>query len=191
MHRTAELRPAFTRPDRGTLARLKLPLEMNASLAFSAAPPVPTCKRARVPRSADSRKTRRAARQSVSAKQGPHVGVAIRQLLGRRDIPADSEACHAAGWKPAPQRLCQRTWVPEGGAPEIVLSSHRRVQVSMALGHPLAFPWPTERMRQRLQPVTQIMYMSAALLSMPLYVLVVQATTTEDRWIRRKDRQHH
>ena len=59
--------------DRGILARLKLPLGMNALLAFSAAPVVPTCKRAGVPRPADNLEMRRPARESVSAKLGRQV----------------------------------------------------------------------------------------------------------------------
>jgi len=51
--------------DRGTLARFRLPLGMDALLAFSAAPAVPTCKRARVPRSANNLEMRRPARHLV------------------------------------------------------------------------------------------------------------------------------
>ncbi len=138
--RIAGLWPAFTRPERGTPARLKLPLGMNALLAFSAAPVVPTCKRAGVPRPADNLEMRRPARESVSAKLGRQVDHP--PVLDRRDISAGWEACHAAGWQTCAMTVMSKNQGAfrhtrnRAGLPE-------RVQAIMALAHSSGVLWPT------------------------------------------------
>ena len=135
-----ELWPAFTRPDRGTLARLHVGTTCAALKAKKAFIPSGSLKRARVPRSAHNLEMRPVMSKNLGA---------VQHTRNRPALPA-------------------------------------RVQVTMASADPRRVLWPTERMRQRLQPVTGIIYMSAALLSTSLYVFIVPDTTTEEGRNRRK-----
>ena len=108
-----------------------------------------------------------------------------RQVLGRRDISAGWEACHAAG-----RETCATTVMSKNLGRILSIRNRpalpERVPVIMALAHPWGVLWPTERMWQRQQPVTGRKYMSTALLSTHCYVCVVLDTTPEEDWIRRK-----
>ena len=182
---TAELWPAFTRPDRGTLARLKLPLGMNALLASSAAPVVPTCKRAGVPRSTQNLEMRRPARQSVSAKLGRQVdhapsfgpekhlcrlGSLPRGRLGnlRHDGYVKEPGCL---WAP-----------PKSSRPPGEGSGNHRL--GSLLGSVMA---NTPGCGGGHMPINDVMYTSGALLSTSLYVLVMIDTITEEGRNRPKD----